>query len=337
MYLGDESKGVVLTCAQPTGKLHLGNYFGAIQNWVTYLDDYSCLFGVVDLHAITMPYKPADLRKNTLDCVAQYIACGLDPKKCSIFIQSHIHGLAELAWVLGCLTPLGMLQRMTQFKDKSVKQGQSVGAGLLYYPVLQAADILLYNADIVPVGEDQKQHIELTRDIAEKFNFTFSETFTLPEPKIPEHGARIKSLQYPKRKMSKSDENQAGVVYLWDEPEVIRRKILSAVTDSGTDIVASEDKPGVTNLLSILSLSTGESIASLEKGFVGKGYGDFKKSVAEAVIERLAPLQKKYKELSADKDYLLSVVKEGADVAQKQAHKTLAKVYRKSGFVERVR
>lgn len=337
MHLEENSKGIVLTCAQPTGKLHLGNYFGAIRHWVSYLDEHACLFGVVDMHAITVPYKPADLRANTLDCVAQYIACGLDPLKCSIFIQSQVHGHAELAWILGCLAPLGHLERMTQFKDKSVRQGQSVGAGLLYYPVLQAADILLYNANIVPVGEDQKQHLELTRDLAEKFNHTFSETFVVPEAKIVKEGGRIMSLQYPERKMSKSDENQSGVVYLWDEPAVIRKKILSAVTDSGDEIVASDDKPGVKNLLTILSLSTGQSVSALEGEFEGKGYGAFKKAVADAVIEKLRPLQEKYKEVCGDKEYLLSVVKEGAEIAQKHAYKTLSKVYRKSGFLERAR
>lgn len=333
--MSDQKKGTVLTCAQPTGQLHLGNYLGAVKNWVSYLDDYECLFGIVDMHAITMPYVPAELRKSTLDCIAQYVACGLDPARCSIFIQSQIGLHADLAWILGCLCPLGQLERMTQYKDKSKRQGHSVGAGLLYYPILQAADILIYNADIVPVGEDQKQHLELTRDLAEKFNHTYSDTFLIPEVRHPKQGGRIMSLQDPESKMSKSDKNQHGTLYLWDEPSIIRKKIMSAITDSGDEILAREDKPGMTNLLTIMSAATGKSVGDLEESFVGAGYGEFKATVAESVIKMLEPLQAKYKALKDDKEKLLEIVEAGAAVAQKRARKTMSKVYRKVGFLER--
>lgn len=331
--MSEEKRGTVLTCVQPTGQLHLGNYLGAVRNWVGYLDDYDCFFGVVDMHAITMPYTPAELRKNTLDCVAQYVACGLDPAKCHIFIQSQVGLHPDLAWILGCLCPLGQLERMTQYKDKSKRAGHSVGAGLLYYPILQAADILLYNADIVPVGEDQKQHLELTRDLAEKFNHTYSDTFTMPEVRIPKEGARIMSLQDPESKMSKSDPNQSGVLYLWDEPKVIRKKIMSAVTDSGDEIVARDDKPGMKNLLTIMSAATGKTIRELELEFEGRGYGEFKAAVAESVVEMLEPLQARYHELKGNKEALKEIVKDGLVFAQKRAWKTMSKVYKKAGFL----
>lgn len=330
-------KPVVLTCAQPTGQLHLGNYIGAVRNWTQYLDNSECFFGIVDMHAITLPYTPADLRKNSLDCLAQYIACGLDPEKCSLFMQSHIIGHAELAWVLGCLCPLGRLERMTQFKDKSGAQTEFVGSGLLYYPVLMAADILIYNADIVPVGEDQKQHLELTRDLASKFNQTYSETFKIPEPRIGKVGARIMSLQNPQSKMSKSDSNQAGTLYILDEPAILRKKIKSAVTDSGSEVRSGADKPGVTNLLNILSVATGRSLEDLENEYNAQGYAPFKEAVAEAVVEMLHPVRERYKEVISDKSYLKKVMAAGADAAQKRAYKTLSKVYKKSGFVERPR
>lgn len=333
------SRPVVLTCAQPSGKLHLGNYLGAVGNWVNYLDSHECYFGLVDLHAITLPYTPAELRQNTFDCLAQYIACGLDPERAHLFVQSHIHGHTELAWVLGCLCPLGRLQRMTQFKDKSLKQGDGdeVGSGLLFYPVLMAADILLYNADVVPVGEDQKQHLELTRDLATKFNHTYSDTFKVPEVHIPKTGARIMSLQHPDKKMSKSDEQQSGTLYITDEPNILRKKIMSAVTDSGSEVRAAADKPGITNLLNIMSAVTGKPISELEAQFEGQTYAPFKEAVAEAVIERLTPVREKYQAVVSDKKYLESVLKAGADAAQKRAYKTLGKVYRKAGFAERVR
>src|SRR5210317_881530 len=264
--MSDTDHKVILTCAQPSGQLHLGNYFGALQNWASMIDDFECFFGIVDQHAITVPYVPADLRKSTYRNLALYIACGLDPVKCHLFCQSHVIGHTELAWILGCLCPVGQLERMTQYKDKSQRQdGGFIGAGLLNYPVLMAADILLYNADRVPVGQDQKQHVELCRDLAIKFNNTYSETFNVPEVYIPKTGARIKSLQAPDKKMSKSDTNQAGCVYLLDTPSIIRKKIRSAVTDSGTDVRSAPDKPGISNLLTIMSAATGKSIDELEK------------------------------------------------------------------------
>lgn len=300
------------------------------------LDDAECLFPLVNMHAITVPYEPADLRNRTRSLAAQYIACGLDPEKCSIFVQSHVIGHADLAWILGCLTPLGELQRMTQFKEKTDK-GAPVNSGLLFYPVLMAADILLYNADIVPVGEDQKQHLELARNIAQRFNSTYSETFTIPEPRIATTGARIMSLQEPTRKMSKSDENQGSYIQLTDTPDQIRKKLARAVTDSGSEIRAGEDKPGVTNLLAIMSSFLDKPMDVCAAEFEGKGYGDFKKAVGEVVVEGLAPIRERYEEVINDKGYLDSVLKAGADTAQKKAYKILSKVQRKVGFVERFR
>ncbi|MEX0331927.1 MAG: tryptophan--tRNA ligase [Puniceicoccaceae bacterium] len=334
--MAESEKKVILTCAQPTGQLHLGNYFGAIRNWASMIDEFECYFGIVDLHAITVPYVPAELRQATYRNLALYIACGLDPKKCHLFCQSHVIGHTELSWILGCLCPIGQLERMTQYKDKSQRQDSGfIGSGLLNYPVLMAADILLYNADRVPVGEDQKQHVELCRDLAIKFNNTYSDTFKVPEVYIPKTGARIKSLQDPLKKMSKSDPNQSGCVYLLDPPKTIRKKIRSAVTDSGSEVRAGDDKPGISNLLAILSSSTGKSIGELEKAFEGCQYGTFKDAVANAVISALEPIQALYEEIHQDKAYLDSVFKEGAAVAQKRAYRMLSKVYRKAGFVPR--
>ena len=336
--MSEEQKKVVLTCAQPSGNLHLGNYFGAMKNWCSYLGTHECFFGIANMHAITVPYVPANLRKSVYDLVAIYAASGLDPAKCHIFLQSQVVGHAELAWILSCLCPIGQLERMTQFKQKSAKQGESVGAGLLYYPALMAADILIYNADAVPVGEDQRQHVELTRDLAIKFNSTYSDTFKVPDLCIPTTGARVKSLQDPEKKMSKSDENQAGCVYLLDPPNIIRKKLASAVTDSGHEIVAREDKPGITNLLTILSACTGKPVADLEKEFANEqNYGPFKAAVADAVIAVLDPIQKRYAEVSQDKAYLDKTLAEGADAAQRRADRIMSKVYRKVGFNEKVK
>lgn len=300
-------------------------------------NDYECYFFVTNQHAITLPKVPAELRKNTYSCLAQYMACGLDPEKSHLFVQSHVYGHNELAWVLSCICPLGQLERMTQFKDKAKKQ-ISVNSGLLFYPVLMAADILLYNAHVVPVGEDQKQHLELTRDLAEKFNATYSPTFNVPEPYIGKAGARVMSLQNPNSKMSKSDPNQLGTVDLIDTADVIRKKIMSAVTDSeGSIRVDAENKPGVTNLISIYSAITEKSVAAIEDEFAGKGYGDFKKTVADAVIAVLDPVRQRYDELIRNQSYLDEVLKAGAEAAQKTAWKTLSKVYRKVGFPERAR
>ncbi len=330
------AKPVVLTCAQPTGRRHLGNYLGAVLNWGRMQDDHDCYFGIVDQHAITVPYVPAQLRENTYSCLAQYVACGLDPARSRLFVQSHVIGHTELAWILGCLCPLGQLERMTQFKDKSRKQ-ESVDAGLLFYPVLMAADILLYNAALVPVGDDQKQHLELARDLAEKFNHRYSDTFKVPEPFISKVGSRIMSLQDPAAKMSKSDPNHAATVFITDRPEEVRKKIMSAVTDSAAEVRAGADKPGVTNLLSFMSACTGRSVAVLEAEFAGKGYGDFKKAVADAVVAMLDPVRLRYDELIKERGELDRILKSGAEQAQATAFRTLSKVSRKVGFVERPR
>ena len=356
-----KAKPVILTCAQPTGKLTLGNYLGAVRNWSEMLDQNDCYFGIVDLHAITTPAHPATLRQNVYDCVAQYIACGLDPDKCEQFVQSHVIGHTELAWVLTCITPIGELQRMTQFKDKAAKLGfkteqdsknaegdikfthqgaraqSSINAGLLCYPVLMAADILLYNADLVPVGEDQRQHLELCRDLAQKFNHQYSETFTIPKPYVPKTGSRIMSLADPTRKMSKSDENERATLYILDEPDQIKKKISSAVTDSESEIKASAEKPGVSNLLTIHSALSGQSIEELEEHFSGQGYGVLKNELAELICESLQPVREKYHQLIKDKEYLKSVLAQGANAAQKRAYKIMGKVYRKVGFPERER
>ncbi len=335
--MSSPSKPVVLSFMRASGNLHLGNYLGALKNWIAMVDDYECFFGMADMHAITEKYTPAVLRKDTISILAQYIASGLIAEKSHFFLQSHIIGHTELAWVLGCLTPLGQLERMTQFKEKAKKQRSNINAGLLYYPVLMASDILLYNADQVPVGEDQKQHVELCRDIAQKFNNNYSGTFKVPDVYIPKAGARIMSLQEPENKMSKSDDNLNGTLFLLDPPNLLRKKIMSAVTDSGNEIAAREDKPGMTNLLNILSSITNASIAELEKRFSGKGYAEFKDAVADAVIAIVEPIQEKYASIINDKPYLESIIKEGANAAQNRANKMLSKVYRKVGFVERVR
>jgi tryptophanyl-tRNA synthetase len=334
----EQPRKVILTCAQPTGHLHLGNYFGAIRNWVALMHDHECYFGIVNQHAITLPYTPADLRQSCYRTLALYMACGLDPARCTLFLQSHVTGHTDLAWILGCLCPLGQLERMTQFKEKSQRDDSGfIGSGLLYYPVLMAADILLYNADLVPVGDDQKQHLELCRDLAIKFNHTYSETFKVPEPYIAKTGARIRSLQDPTRKMSKSDANAAGCVYLLDPPDLIRRKIRSAVTDSGSEVRLADDKPGVSNLLTIYSACTGQDIAACEVQFAGCQYGVFKDAVAEAVIAALTPIQERYAEYSTDRQRLDAIFHAGAFAAQQRANRILDKVYRKVGFVDRPR
>lgn len=330
-----DNKKVILTGMQPTGKLHLGSLLGALDNWCRMLDSYDCLFFLADQHAITMPHVPVELRRNVIDSVAQYIACGLDPKKCKIFLQSQIIGHAELMWILSCLTSIGQLERMTQFKDKSKKVGKFVCSGLLFYPILMAADILLYNANLVPVGEDQKQHLEITRDIAQKFNGTYSDTFVLPEPYIGQTGARIMSLQNPTVKMSKSDKNQNGVVYITDTDEIIRKKITGAITDSGNEIAFDEkNKPGISNLLNIFAAIEGISIEEAVKQFSSlTSYVPFKQAVADAVIGKVSPMREKYGEIVQDKDYLVAVLRAGREEAQQRANKMISKVYRKVGFV----
>ena len=327
-------KKVVMTAAQPTGRLHLGNYLGAIKNWGQMIEDYECYFGIVDMHAITIPYVPADLKRNVYDCAAQYMACGLDPQKCNLFLQSMVKGHAELAWILGCICPIGSLERMTQYKDKAKKHKDALNSGLLYYPVLMASDILIYNADLVPVGEAQKQHLELTRDLAQKFNNMYSPTFKLPEPYIPKSGARIMSLQSPDSKMSKSDPNQNGTLYITDEPSVLQKKIMSAVTDSDSSVRYDvQNKPGVSNLMSIMAAFTQKTYGQIEDEFSGKGYGDFKKAVAEVVIESLAPVRQSYKDYSSDKAMIEDAIKKGSQAATRRTTKMMAKVYRKVGFL----
>ena len=324
----------IFSGVQPTGNLTIGNYLGAIKNWTTLQDDYECLYCVVNQHAITVRQEPAALRRATDETLAVYLAAGLDPEKNTMFIQSHVSAHAELAWVLNCYTMFGELSRMTQFKDKSAKHADNVNAGLFTYPVLMAADILLYQADLVPVGIDQKQHIELTRDVAERFNAVYSDTFTIPEPYMPKTGTKIMSLQDPTKKMSKSDENENATVRILDDKDTIIRKFKRAVTDSDTVVRYAEEKPGVSNLMSIYSCFTGKDFDAIEKEFEGKGYGDFKLAVGEACADALAPVRSRFTELMADKAYLESVAKEGAARASYLARKTLSKVYRKVGFVE---
>ncbi|MCM1194406.1 MAG: tryptophan--tRNA ligase [Corallococcus sp.] len=329
-------KKTVFSGVQPTGKITLGNYLGAIRNWGPLQDDYNCLYCVVDLHSLTVTQVPAELRKNTLDLVALYIACGIDPNKSSLFIQSHVHEHAELAWILDTIAYIGELNRMTQFKDKSRKHADNINMGLMNYPVLMASDILLYQTDLVPIGKDQTQHLELARDLAIRFNNRYSDTFAVPEAHMFKQGASIKSLQDPSAKMSKSDPNDNATVTLTDDKDAIARKFKRAVTDSETEVRFGEDKAAISNLLTIYSLCSGESIQNAEKRFVGKGYGEFKTAVADSVIAVIEPIQAEYKRLCSDKSYLESVLKQGAENAERIARKTLSKVYRKVGLVARI-
>lgn len=330
-----EAKKVIFSGIQPSGDLTLGNYLGAIKNWVKLQDEYNCYFCVVDLHAITVPQKAADLRRRTLELLSIYLACGIDPEKNTLFIQSHVPAHSECAWLLTCNSYMGELSRMTQFKDKSKKVGNSVGAGLFTYPVLMAADILLYQTDLVPVGKDQMQHLELARDIAIRFNNNYSPTFKIPEGYIAKTGAKIMSLQEPTKKMSKSDDNLNSFILIMDPPDVIRRKISRAVTDSIGIINYSDDQPGVKNLLNILSAITNKTPETLVKEYEGKGYADLKTDVAEAIVNELAPIQDKVKELLKDKKKLETIYKDGASKASYIANKTLRKVQKKIGFIPR--
>lgn len=327
-------KKVLLSGIQPSGDLHFGNYLGAIRSWARLADEFDCYFFMADMHTITVRQDPPTLRRHTLQQLAQYIACGLDPQRNTLFIQSHVHEHAELAWVLGCYTMFGELSRMTQFKDKSSKHSENINAGLFTYPALMAADILLYQPDYVPVGEDQKQHCELTRDIAQRFNNLYGEVFKVPEPYIPKVGARIMSLTDPASKMSKSD--AAGCVFLLDKPEDIMRKFKKAVTDSDTERCVRYDpqtKPGVANLMSIYASCTGKTFDEIEAEFEGKGYGVFKPAVGEAVAETLRPIREESERIMKDKAYLESVYRDGAERASRTARRTLNKVYKKVGFV----
>ena len=332
-----ETKKIIFSGIQPSGTLTLGNYIGALRNFKLLEDDYQCIYCVVDMHAITVRQDPAALRRRCLELAAIYIASGLDPKKNVIYCQSHVSGHAELAWILNCFTYMGELQRMTQFKDKAQKHADNINAGLFTYPTLMAADILLYQTDLVPIGADQKQHLELTRDIAQRFNGVYGDVFTVPEGYFGKVGSRIMSLQDPTRKMSKSDPEDTFISLL-DPPDAIRRKVKRAVTDSEADIRFDPvNKPGVSNLLSIIAALTGQSVEEAAAELQGQGYGKLKDRVSECVIETLAPLQSEHRRLMADKAYLQGVLKENADIANGMALRTLRKVQRKVGFAERLK
>ena len=331
-----DEKKVMLSGIQPSGDLHLGNYLGAIKHWGARAEEFDCYYFMADMHTITVRQEPAKLRRRTLEQLAQYIACGLDPEKNTLFVQSHVPAHAELGWVLNCYTMFGELSRMTQFKDESAKNADNINGGLFTYPALMAADILLYQPDFVPVGNDQKQHVELTRDIAKRFNGIYGDVFKIPEPYIPKTGARIMGLSDPTSKMSKSAPE--GCVFLMEKPEDIQRKFKRAITDSDTERCVRfdrENKPGVSNLMSIYSAVTGRSFEAIEAEFDGKGYGAFKPVVGEAVVEMLRPIQEETRRLLSDKAYLESVYRAGAEKASYVAEKTLRKVYKKVGFLAR--
>ena len=334
--MADEKK-ILFSGMQATGNLTLGNYLGALKNWVSLNEDYECYYCVVDEHSITVRQNPAELRQRARALLTLYIAAGLDPEKNCIYYQSHVSGHAELAWILNCYTYMGELQRMTQFKDKSAKHADNINAGLFTYPVLMAADILLFQADVVPVGIDQMQHLELTRDIAQRFNGIYGDVFKIPEAYLGKVGAKIMSLQDPTKKMSKSDENLNASIYLMDDPDTIIRKFKRAVTDSDNEIRYAAEKPGISNLIDIYRATTGKSIEEVEREFAGKGYGDFKLAVGEAVVSVLKPLQDRVAELSADKAYIDSIIKNNGERASYVANKTLRKVQKKIGFPERIR
>ncbi len=331
----DKEKKLIFSGIQPTGVFTLGNYIGAVRNWGPLQDEYNCIYCIVDLHAITVKQEPALLRKNTLGAYALLLACGIDPQKSIAFIQSHNPNHAELSWVLSCSTQFGELSRMTQFKDKSAKHADNINAGLFTYPVLMAADILAYNADLVPIGADQKQHLELARNIAVRFNQKYSETFTVPEPYIPTVGARVMSLQDPEKKMSKSDANPNACVYILDDKDTIIRKFKRAVTDSEAQVVYREGKAGINNLITIYSAVTGKAVAEIEREFEGKGYGDFKLAVGEAVADSLEGVRTEYARLIADKAYLEQCYKQGAEQAYSISRRVVSKAYKKVGFIQK--
>ncbi|MGV8984432.1 tryptophan--tRNA ligase [Clostridium sp.] len=331
----ESNKKVIFSGIQPSGDLTLGNYLGAIKNWVKLQEEYECYFCVVDLHAITVKQEPKDLRRRTLEVLAIYLASGIDPEKNTMFIQSHVQAHSEAAWLLTCSTYMGELSRMTQYKEKSKNSGGNISAGLLIYPVLMAADILLYQTDLVPVGKDQQQHLEIARDIGERFNKTYSDTFVIPEPYIAKLGAKIMDLQEPSKKMSKSGENVNGFILIMDPPDVIRKKINRAVTDSLGVVSYNEEQLGVKNLMTILTTLTGMSIEEIEEKYKGLGYAQFKKDVAEAIVAELEPIQKKVVEYTANKSYLEGIYKKGSEKANYVANKTLRKMQKKIGFIPR--
>lgn len=329
----NEKRKVIFSGIQSTGIFTLGNYLGALKNWVLLQDEYECIYSVVNMHAITVRQDPAALRENTLNAYAVLLACGVDPDKSTLFIQSHVPAHAELAWALGCCTQFGELGRMTQFKDKSQKNADNINAGLFTYPVLMAADILLYQTDVVPVGEDQKQHVELTRDIAQRFNHIYGDVFRVPEPYIPKTGARVMSLTDPTKKMSKSDGNPNAYISMLDPADVIIKKCRRAVTDSEAEVALREGKDGVNNLMTIYGAVTGKDFPEIEREFAGKGYGEFKTAVGEVVAGCLRPVREEYERIRADKEYLTKTYTQGAQRAARAASRTLAKVYKKIGFI----
>lgn len=330
-----ERKKVIFSAIQPSGTVTLGNYLGALKNWVNLQNEFNCIFALADLHTITVRQEPAKFRANTYEAYALLLACGIDVEKSPFFIQSHVPTHAQLGWILDCYTQFGELSRMTQFKDKSAKHADNVNAGLFTYPSLMAADILLYQADLVPVGADQKQHLELTRNIAERFNGIYGNVFKVPDGYIPKIGARVMSLQDPTRKMSKSDENANGCVAVLDKPEVIMKKFKRAITDSEAKVRYAEGKDGINNLMGIYSAVTGKTMEEIEHEFDGKGYGDFKTTVGEAVVEHLRPIQERFNLYINDKAYLKECYEKGAEFALKLSQRTLNKAMKKIGFVER--
>ena len=332
-----EDKKVLYSAMQATGQLHIGNYYGALKNWVNLCDEYECYYAVADLHALTVRQDPAELRKKARNVLMMFIAAGLDPEKNCIYFQSHVPAHAELTWIMNCFTYMGELSRMTQFKDKSAKHADNINSGLFTYPVLMASDILLYQTSVVPVGEDQRQHLEITRDIAERFNSIYGDVFTIPEAYFGKAAARVMSLADPAKKMSKSDENPNGCIYVLDDKDTIIRKFKRAITDSETQVVYSDTKPGIMNLIDIYRAATGKSVEEVEKEFEGKGYGDFKLAVGETVADAMAPIRNRFAELSADKAYVDSIIKMNAERAAYKANKTLRKVQKKIGLPERIR
>ena len=331
----EQQKKKCFSAIQPSGNPTLGNYLGALKNWVALQDEFECIYSIADLHALTVRQEPADLRKQTYSAVALALACGIDPEKSPLFIQSHVSSHAELAWILNCWCPFGELSRMTQFKDKSKTHADNINAGLFDYPVLMAADILLYGTEAVPIGNDQKQHLELARNIAIRFNGSLGEVFTVPEPFIPKTGARVMSLQDPTKKMSKSDPNPNSFVALLDDRDTVIRKFKRAVTDSDACVCRAEGKDGINNLIDIYSAVTGKTVAEIEKEFEGKGYGDFKLAVGEAVADVINPIREEHNRLLADKSYIEKVCADGAEIAYKVSQRILRKVYKKVGLVPR--
>lgn len=331
-----QNKQRIFSAIQPTGVFTLGNYIGAVRNWDTLQKEYECIYAIADLHAITVMQEPASLRKNTMQAFALMLACGMDPKRSVTFVQSQNPHHAELSWVLSCSTMFGELSRMTQFKDKSARHADNINAGLFTYPVLMAADILAYNADLVPIGADQKQHLELARNIAQRFNQRYGETFTVPDGYFPKQGARLMSLQDPTRKMSKSDENVNGCVFILDDKDTIMRKFKRAVTDSDTVVCYGEGKDGINNLMTIYGVVTGKTMDEITAEFAGKGYGDFKLAVGEAVADHLEPVRSEFARLIADKAYLTECMSNGAQQAYHLTSKLIRKVYRRVGFIDRL-